>query len=333
MKKSVWIFIEQTDGKFNDVSWELLGKGRELATALDAELCGVLLGHKVIEMAEEPVYYGADKVFVIDDPLLEYYRTQPYAHGLVALVKEYKPEVFLMGATYLGRDLSGAVATHLKTGLTADCTVLNIDEETKLLHQTRPAFGGNIMATIYCASARPQMATVRPRVMSMPDRDASRKGQIIEAKLGLKETDISTRRVEFVCDPSTSFRIEDAQVIVAGGRGIGDGANFKLLKELADVLGGVVGASRAAVDAGWLDWSHQVGQTGHTVRPRLYISAGISGAIQHQVGMEGSDMIIAINKDPDASIFKIADYGIVGDALEIVPALTEAFRKMKGESG
>lgn len=332
MNKSVWIFIEQTEGKFNDVSWELLGKGRELATALDAELCGVLLGHNVTKTAEEPVYYGADRVFVVDDPVLEYYRTQPYTNALVTLARAHKPEVLLMGATYIGRDLSGAVATQLKTGLTADCTVLNIDEETKLLHQTRPAFGGNIMATIYCATARPQMSTVRPRVMSMPEKDTSRKGQIVEEKINLKEDEVLTRRVEYVCDATSAFRIEDANVIVAGGRGMAEGANFKMLEELAGVLGGVVGASRAAVDAGWADWAHQVGQTGHTVRPRLYICAGISGAIQHQVGMEGADMIIAINKDKEAPIFKIANYGIVGDALEVVPALTKAFKKMKGES-
>lgn len=330
MSQSIWTFVEQTDGRINDVSWELMGKGRELAGALDAELCGVLLGHNVKKKAQEAVEYGADKVYVIDDPVLKDYRTQAYSHGLVALSEKYKPDILLMGATYLGRDLSGAVATQLKTGLTADCTVLEIDPETKLLYQTRPAFGGNIMATIFCESARPQMSTVRPRIMPMPERDPARQGKIIEETLGLAEKDVKTKRVDFIADVGSAVHIEDADIIVSGGRGMGGPENFKILQELADVIGGTVGCSRPAVDAGWMAWAHQVGQTGHTVRPKLYIACGISGAIHHLVGMEGSDMIVAINKDPEAPIFKIANYGIVGDLFQVVPALTKTFKEKKG---
>ncbi len=330
MKKSVWIFIEQSDGKINDVSWELLGKGQELAEPLQAELCGIILGHEIKEIASEPIAYGADKVYIIDDPLLGKYRTYPYSKGIVSLAKKYKPEILLMGATYLGRDLSGAVATELLTGLTADCTRLEIDSETGLLNQTRPAFGGNIMATICCGKSKPQMATVRPRVMNMPDRDESLKGSIIEETLNVKEEDIKTNIVDFIAEAGESFHIEDSDVIVAGGRGLGEAKNFAMLEELADVLGATVGASRPPVDAGWITVAHQVGQTGHTVRPKLYIACGISGAVQHRVGMEGSDIIVAINNDPDAGIFKFANYGIVGDLFEVVPALTKAFNNKKG---
>lgn len=329
--KGVWVFIEQIEGKIATVSWELMGKGRELAKKLGVGLTGVLLGHNVAALAQEAIFYGADKVYLIDDPVLKDYRTGAYQHGIVSLVRKYKPEVFLIGATSLGRDLSGAVATELQTGLTADCTGLEIDPETRLLEQTRPAFGGNIMATIYCADSRPQMATVRPRVMKMPERDISCKGEIIQEPLGLAEKEIKTRRVDFVKDVGGALHLADADVIVAGGRGLGDPKNFSLLEELALSIGGIVGSSRPPVDAGWIEYPHQVGQTGQTVRPKVYIAVGISGAIQHLVGMQNSDVIVAINKDPEAPIFKVAHYGIVGDLFEIIPALTKAFKeRLKG---
>lgn len=329
--KGVWVFIEQVEGEIATVSWELMGKGRQLAEKLGVELAGVLLGHNVGALAQETIFYGADTVYLIDDPILEDYRTQPYQHGIVSLVRKYKPEVFLIGATSLGRDLSGGVATELQTGLTADCTGLEIDAETRLLEQTRPAFGGNIMATIYCADHRPQMATVRPRVMRMPEKDTSRRGEIVEEPLGLPKKDIKTKRVDFIKDVGGALHLADADVIVAGGRGLGDPKNFSLIEELASAIGGIVGSSRPPVDAGWIDYPHQVGQTGQTVRPKVYFAVGISGAIQHLVGMQGSDVIVAINKDPEASIFKVAHYGIVGDLFEIVPALTKAFKeKLKG---
>ncbi len=298
-KHAVWTLIEQNENQIASVSWELIGKGRELADDLGGELCGVLLGHGVKDLAKEAFYYGADKVYVIDDPVLAYYRTEPYAHGIAEIAKKHKPEVFLMAATTLGRDLSGAVATQLAAGLTADCTVLEIDPETKLLHQTRPAFGGNIMATIFCATARPQMSSVRPRLLPVPERDTKRKGEIIEESLGLKEADIRTRRLEFIPDEGMSVNIEDAEYIVSGGRGLGTPEGFETIKEVAEALDGTVGSSRPPIDAGWIPYAHQVGMSGHTVRPKVYIAAGISGAVHHIVAMEGSDMIIAVNKDPE----------------------------------
>lgn len=329
-KPSVWILIEQNDGVIADVSWELMGKGRELADDLQGDLAGVLVGHNVKDQAKEAFYYGADKVYVIDDPTLEYYRTQAYAHAISEIAKKYKPEVFLMAATSLGRDLSGAIATPLGAGLTADCTVLEIDAETKLLHQTRPAFGGNIMATIYCQTARPQMASVRPRLLPIPERDEKRSGEIIEEKTSLEEADIKTRRVEFIADQGATVNIEDAECVVAGGRGVGNAENMEVVKELADALNGTVGCSRPLIDAGVLPHAHQVGMSGHTIRPKLYIGAGISGAIHHIVGMEGADLIIVINKDPDAALFKVADYGVVGNLFEILPAVTAEIKARKG---
>ncbi|MCL4514457.1 MAG: electron transfer flavoprotein subunit alpha/FixB family protein, partial [Firmicutes bacterium] len=290
-------------------------------------LSGVLLGQGVEGLASEAWAHGAQNVYLIDDPLLKNYRTQPHAHGLVALVQQYRPEILLLGATTLGRDLASAVATSLGTGLTADCTRLAIDPQTRLLEQTRPAFGGNIMATILCANRRPQMSTVRPRVMDMPARDPSRQGKLIRHELGMREDEMLTRMVEFVsAETADVVNLVDAEIIVAGGRGMGSPKNFGMLEELAKVVGGVVGASRAVVDAGWLSYAHQVGQTGQTVRPKIYISCGISGAIQHLVGMQTSDIIIAINSDPEAPIFKVATYGIVGDVLQVLPMLTEQLR-------
>lgn len=330
--KDVWVFIEQIDGKISDVSWELMGIGRQLADERKAKLSGVLLGSQVAGLAREVFYRGADSVYVMDGPILKDYRTRAYTQGIVELARKYKPETFLIGATTLGRDLSGAVATELRTGLTADCTGLSIDPETGLLQQTRPAFGGHIMATIYCAEKRPQMATVRPRVMRMPPRDPSRTGEIVSEKLGLTEEDVKTKRIDFIEEVGKALHIADAQVIVSGGRGLGEAKNFSLLKELASVIGGTVGSSRPPVDAGWISPEHQVGQTGNTVRPKVYFAIGISGAIQHLVGMQGSDIIVAINKDPDAPIFKVARYGIVGDLFKVVPALTKTFQERMKKS-
>ena len=327
----VWVFVEHSDGRPAAVSWELLGKGRELAQALDGKVCSVLLGHGVDGLIKEAFAYGADKVYAIDDPVLSHYRTQPYLHGMMKLVEKHRPEVMLLGATTMGRDLAGAVATSLQTGLTADCTGLSIDPQSQLLEQTRPAYGGNIMATILCEKRRPQMATVRPRVMPLPPRDGSHVGEAIREPLGLREEEVAVRLVEYVReDMSEITRIEDANILVSGGRGMGGPVGFQLLQELAEAIGGTMSGSRAAVDQGWVTQDRQVGQTGKTVRPKLYVACGISGAIQHLVGMQTSDVIIAINRDPNAAIFGVATLGIVGDVKEIVPALTRACRARFG---
>ncbi len=328
--KGVWVFIEHEHGKIAKVSFELLGVGRQLADDLGCELCGMLMGHGVEDFAKEAIAYGAEKVYYIDDPVLEKYRTEPYARGAINLIRKYKPEIVLYGATTQGRDFAGNVATTLYTGLTADCTGLDIDPETKLLRQTRPAFGGNIMATILCPKTRPQMSTVRPKVMPMPEKDDSRQGEIIQESLGMSEDEIRTKVLDFI-ESEQKVNLLEADIIVSGGRGLGKPENFKIIRELADVLGAAVGASRATVDAGWIPYEHQVGQTGKTVRPKIYIACGISGAIQHLAGMKTSDVIVAINKDPDAPIFKVATYGIVGDLFQVVPALTEEFRKRLGK--
>ena len=323
--RGVWVFVEQAGEAAAPVSWELLGVGKDLASDLYCELAAVVLGHKVDPLVREAVAYGAATVYAIDDPVLAHYRTQPFAHGLTALVKKYGPEVLLLGATTTGRDLASAVATRVRTGLTADCTGLAINKERQMLEQTRPAFGGNIMATILTENHRPQMATVRPRVMAVPVRDPGMRGRVVHEKLGLDEKDVGVKVLEYVReDLAETVDLDDAETIVAGGRGMGSQENFHLLEELAGALGGVVAASRAAVDAKWISYAHQVGQTGRTVRPRLYIACGISGAIQHLVGMQTSDAIIAINTDPAAPIMSVATWGVVGNALEIVPALTKA---------
>ncbi|MDN5326940.1 MAG: electron transfer flavoprotein alpha subunit [Moorella sp. (in: firmicutes)] len=309
------------------VSWELLGAGRQLAGALKVELAGVLLGQGVAGLANEAWAYGADRVYLVEDPVLGPYRTAPYARALVELVQRYRPEILLLGATSMGRDLSGAVATALGTGLTADCTALNIDPATRLLEQTRPAFGGNVMATILCQRHRPQMATVRPRVMPLPPRQEGRQGELVRVGIDLKEEEALATVLEVIEEKGKAVYLDRAEIVVAGGRGLGSRENLRLLEELAGVLGGTLGASRAAVEAGWLPPEYQVGQTGITVRPKVYFAIGISGAIQHLVGMQNADVIVAINKDPEAPIFKVATYGIVGDFLEVVPALTEEFRR------
>ena len=321
--RKIWVYIEQEDGKANQVSWELLGAANRLTAELEgSEVEGVLLGHNVAHIAKEAYRYGARRVYLIDDPVLEKYRNLPYAVGASQLVEKYHPEIFLVGATILGRDLAGSIATRIRTGLTADCTELAIDGNKKILAATRPTFGGNLMATILCQTKRPQMATVRPRVLPLPAPLPKANGELITDLLEMKEEDIPVKVVRFI--PSeVQFNIEYADVIVSGGRGVGGSDGFKLLQELADWLGGVVGASRPVVDAGWLPHEHQVGQTGKTVRPKLYIAAGISGAVQHRVGMSGADFILAINTDPNAPIFQIADLAIVGDLYEVIPELIE----------
>jgi len=333
--RGVWVLVESTDCVPAKVSWELLGVGGQLAATLGVELCAVVLGHNVEGLCAEAFSYGAIKAYLIDDPIYRHYRTAPFLEAVFYLVEKYKPEVVLMGATGLGRDLAGAVATRLKTGLTADCTGLGIDERRNLL-QTRPAFGGNIMATILCERYRPQMATVRPHVMPMPAKNPAPTGQIIRDLLPLREEDIFTKVLEVISDSAhkESVDIAGAEFIVSGGRGMMARENFKILLELADELGGVIGASRSAVDAGWMPVERQVGQTGKTVRPKIYIACGISGAIQHLVGMQNSDLIIAINRDREAPIFEVATYGIVGDLFQIVPAITESIRALKaGKNG
>ncbi len=328
MKPRVWVFVEQEDGQAHPVSWELLGKAQELARDLEGEVEALVLGHQVEHIAREAISYGAERVYLLDDPVLAYYRNETYAHGIIALCRKYQPEIFLLGATTLGRDLAGSIATALETGLTADVTGLEIDPESRNLIMTRPAFGGNIMASILCPNHRPQMSTVRPRTFPLPEKDENRQGEIVREELGLSEEEVRVKRVGFIPKEKT-VNLEYADVIVAGGRGLGGPEGFKLLRELASLLGGEVGASRAVVDAGWIDYEHQVGQTGKTVRPRLYIACGISGAIQHRVGMQNSDFILAINTDPEAPIFRIADLGIVGDLYEVLPPLLEAVKKAK----
>ena len=327
--KDVWVFIEHKRGRIANVSLELLGEGRKLADALGCKLSGMLLGEGGEECAREAITYGADKVYLTESPILRDYRTDPYTAGAVNLIKQYKPEIVIFGATTQGRDFAGTIATTIYTGLTADCTGLDIDPETKLLKQTRPAFGGNIMATILCQRHRPQMATVRPKVFAMPEKDDSRTGEIIREQLPIGEEKVRTKILEFI-QVAETVNLVDAEVIVSGGRGVGGSENFSVIRELADVLAGAVGASRAAVDAGWIPYEHQVGQTGRTVRPKIYIACGISGSIQHQAGMKTSDIIVAINKDPEAPIFKIATYGIVGDLFQAVPMLTKEFKKRLG---
>lgn len=329
----VMVFCEQNGGVAHSVSWELLGIGKRLAEAAKAKLSSSILGENVSHLAEEAFAYGADIVYLVESPHLSRYRTEPYKVALINLIRKYKPEIVLIGATTLGRDLAGAVATEIGTGLTADCTGLEFHPEQKLLYMTRPAFGGNILATILCRNHRPQMSTVRPRVMKMPERIPSRTGVVVREILELKPGQILSEIVEFIPEQGSVFHIEDAPVIVSGGNGLGGPQGFKLLEELASALGGVVGASRKTVEAGWISLEHQVGQTGKTVRPKTYIACGISGAIQHIVGMQNSDVIVAINKDPEAPIFRYANYGIVGDLYEVVPALIKEIKSRFSEKG
>ncbi len=327
--KNVWVYIEHERGKVANVSFELLGEGKKLAKDVGCQLCGMLLcdSSDTEKFAKEAIVYGAEKVYVMESPLLKQYRTDPFATGAVALIRKHKPEIVLFGATTQGRDFAGCVATTIEAGLTADCTGLDIDPETKLLRQTRPAFGGNIMATILdYPQYKPQMSTVRPKVFPMPGRNDGNQGEVIKESLPMTEEQVRTKIVDFL-KGAEGVNLIDAEVIVSGGRGLGGGENFKVLRELAEVLKAALGASRAAVDAGWIPYEHQVGQTGRTVRPKIYIACGIAGSIQHMAGMKTSDIIVAINKDPEAPIFKIATYGIVGDLFTVVPLLVAEFKK------
>ena len=327
--KGVWVFAEQRGGKLMDTALELLGEGRKLADKLGTELTAVALGYNLEGLDGELIAYGADRVIVAEHEALENYTTDGYTKILAELVNSKKPEIILVGATNIGRDLAPRVSARVNTGLTADCTKLEIDESERMLLQTRPAFGGNIMATIITPKHRPQMATVRPGVMKMLVPDKTRRGEVEKIKVSLSEKDIRVKVLEIVKSIKHAVNLLEAEVIVSGGRGLGNPEGFKLMTELADVLGGVVGCSRAAVDNGWISHDHQVGQTGKTVRPKLYIACGISGAIQHLAGMQSSECIVAINKNPEAPIFAVADYGIVGDIYKVIPLMIEEIKALK----
>lgn len=325
--KDVWVFAEQRDGVIMPVVIELLGEGKKLANEVGCNLCAVLFGHHVEGLADQLFEYGADKVYVADHEELATYRTDAYTKVINDAIEEYKPEIVLLGATHIGRDLGPCLAVKANTGLTADCTKLEIDPEDKKIKQTRPAFGGNLMATIVCPNHRPQMSTVRPGVMEKAAFEEGRKGELIKLNVEFKEGDIRTKVLEIVKTMKDTVSLTDAEIIVSGGMGLGKPEGFELLKQLADKLGGIVAASRAAVDAGWIDHAYQVGQTGTTVKPKIYIACGISGAIQHVAGMQNSEQIIAINTNENAPIFEIADYGIVGDLYKVIPAIMEALDK------
>ena len=345
--KNVWAFAEQRNGKLMNVALELIGEGYRLAKEIseDTKICAVLIGDGIGHLAEECYAYGAEEVILIEDPLLKNYTTDAYTKVLVDACNEYKPELVIYGATHIGRDLAPRVAARMNTGLTADCTRLDIrvssyidyaNKSTTLdtstldptdpstgIKQTRPAFGGNLMATIICPKTRPQMSTVRPGVMQKRDKVEGAKGELTVYKPQIAESDIHIKLVDIVKSAKELVSLTDAEIICSGGRGLGDPSGFELIKKFADKVGGVVGSSRAAVDAGWIDHSHQVGQTGTTVKPKIYFACGISGAIQHLAGMQTSDIIVAINKDPDAPIFEVADYGIVGDLYKVIPQIIE----------
>ena len=331
--KGVYIYAQQVDNELSSIAFELIGKGKELAKDLGTDVTAVLLGYQVKGLADQLAEYGADRVIVVDDKELEVYRTEPYAHALSCVINEYKPDIMLVGATAIGRDLGPTVSARVHTGLTADCTVLEIgdfplnpmpgkEQKHNQLLMTRPAFGGHTIATIACPDNRPQMATVRPGVMQKLEPVKGAKAEIIDYNPGFVPNDRYVEILNIIKQTKTTENIMDAKILVSGGRGVGSAENFQMLQELADVLGGTVSCSRAVVENGWKPVDLQVGQTGKTVRPLLYFAIGISGAIQHVAGMEESDIVIAINKDEDAPIFDVADYGIVGDLNKIVPALT-----------
>jgi electron transfer flavoprotein alpha subunit len=322
----VWVWVEHFHGTPAKVSWELLGEGRRLAKIYGTKLAALVIGNNSSHLAKDAFAYGADKVYVVEDSALEDYRTQPYAIAMAHAVEKYKPEALLVGGTIRGRDLAGSAATFLHTGLIADCTALDVDIETGTFLGTRPDYGGNLMSTIICPKDRPTMASVRPRVMKSIPPSYDREGEVIRVDAGLKAEDLNTQVMDFVPIEKVGIRLEDAQVIVSGGRGLGSAKNFYLVEQLAQALNAQIGASRAAVRAGWIGADHQVGQTGVTVRPRVYMAVGISGAIQHIVGIMNVDYIAAINSDPEAPIFKMADFGIVGDLFKIVPALIEELK-------
>ena len=346
MNKGIYVVVEQRSGKVQNVGLVLIGEATRLKEDLGDDVVAVLLGSEIEDQVERLYHYGADKVILIDNPLLKEYATEPYTKALTAVVNEYKPEIMLFGASSIGRDVAPRLASRVRTGLVADCTALRMaktEEEIakeeamgcpdgkRALLMTRPAFGGNIMATLMCPRTKPQMATVRPRVMKRIAKDTTRTGELIRFDAGLTAEDMNIEILEVVKATKKSVDLTEAKLIVSGGRGIGGPEGFNMLGDLAEVLGAEVGSSRACVDAGWIDKERQVGQTGKTVRPELYVACGISGAIQHVAGMEGSEFIVAINKNDTAAIFQVADLGIVGDVKVIVPKLTEAIRKFKEE--
>ena len=327
--KGIWFFAESRDGKLCPVAFEMLNAALKLKRVLGEYIAGVLIGNNVKGLAGELGARGADRVYVVEDPLLEHFQEEPYAIAMAQLITKYKPSIVIAAATMMGRSFIPSVAARVRTGLTADCTDISIDPETKLLVQTRPTFGGNLMARIICKNHRPQMATIRPKMFDEAKLIEERHPEIVienfnSDQLQNKVKILGKEKIENVVD------LQEAEVIVSGGRGVKDPKNFAMIKELADLLGGAVGASRAAVDSGWIPYPHQVGQTGKTVKPKIYIACGISGAIQHLAGMQTSDYIIAINKDPDAPIFKVANLGLVGDIFEVIPALIKKIKETKG---
>lgn len=341
--KGVYVFAQQVDNELSKISFELVGKGKELAAALNTDVTAVVIGYQIGALADKLAEYGADKVIVVDDKECEVYRTEPYAHALASVINEFKPEIMLVGATAIGRDLGPRVSARVATGLTADCTGLDIgdfpliaipgqEQKHNQLLMTRPAFGGNTIATIACPNNRPQMATVRPGVMQALKPEAGRKAEVINYNPGFTPDNKYVEVLEVVKAVSQIADIQDAKILVSGGRGVGSPENFKILEDLAEALGGQVSCSRAVVDAGWKPKDMQVGQTGKTVRPQIYFAIGISGAIQHVAGMEESDLIIAINKDETAPIFEVADYGLVGDLNKIVPELTKQIKEAKAKA-
>lgn len=327
--KGVWVFAEQRDNKIMPVAIELLGEGRKLADQIGTELCAIVCGSNIESLTEELIAYGADKVYVADYPELATYTTDGYTKVIMEAIEKYKPEIVLLGATHIGRDLGPSLAVKANTGLTADCTKLEIDPVDKKIKQTRPAFGGNLMATIVCPNHRPQMSTVRPGVMEKAIYNPSHKGEVVKLEVQFQEGDIRTKVIEVIKTLHDVVSLTDAEVIVSGGRGLGNAEGFELLKQLADKLGGTIAASRASVDAGWIDHSYQIGQTGTTVKPKIYFACGISGAIQHIAGMKDSGCIIAINKNETAPIFDVADMGIVGDLYQVIPAIIEELDKQE----
>jgi electron transfer flavoprotein alpha subunit len=329
MKSEVWIFAEQQDNKIKSVAYELVSEGRRLAKGLGATLCVVCLGHQ-IQGVEQLVSYGADKVYLLDDPALADHDEDIYTKALADLVRQHEPQILLAGATSLGQSFIPRVAASLQTGLAANCTGLEIDAESKILLQTRPAYGGNLMATVICPEKRPQMCTVRPHVFKRGRADESRQGQIVRVDFDKQSVTSRTKVLQMINDLTEKVKLEEADIIVCGGRGLGAAENFRIVAELAEVLDAALGSSRPPVDDGWIPYSHQIGQTGKTVSPKVYFACGISGAPQHLTGMQTSDIIVAINEDPRAPIFEVATYGIVGDLFKVVPLLTSKLKQARG---